>query len=84
MTTDQAALEDLLFPDGPPPAGDRADRSLLEQYRLMVESSEGVVARRQTANTFFLSINSALLIAAGLLFREGDVLSVAVGALGRH
>ena len=83
MTSDRAAaLEDLLFPDGPPPATDGADQPLLDQYRLMVESSERVVARRQTANTFFLSINSALLIAAGLLFREGDVLSVAGGGIG--
>ena len=82
MTSDQAALERLLFPGGPPPDGDSADPSLLDQYRLMVESSERVVARRQTANTFFLSINSALLIAAGLLFREGDVLSAAGGSIG--
>ena len=82
MTNDQAALEGLLFPHGPPPSEDRGDQSLLDQYRLMVESSERVVARRQTANTFFLSINSALLIAAALLFREGDVLSVVGGSIG--
>ena len=47
-----------------------------------MESSERVVARRQTANTFFLSINSAVLIFAGVLFREGEVASVVGGAVG--
>ena len=82
MTNDRAALEGLLFPAGPPPSRDWAAPSLLDQYRLLVESSERVVARRQTANTFFLSINSALLIAAGVLFREGDVMSVVGGGVG--
>ena len=81
MTTDGAALERRLFPAGPPPSDGRTAQSLLDQYRLLVESSERVVARRQTANTFFLSINSALLIFAGVLFREGDLLSTVGGGV---
>lgn len=49
---------------------------------MLVESSERVVARRQTANTFFLSINSALLVVAGVLLRETDLTSTVVGAVG--
>ncbi len=79
MTTDGAALERRLFPAGLPAPDDRTAQSLLDQYRLLVESSERVVARRQTANTFFLSINSALLIFAGILLREGDLLSLVGG-----
>ncbi|MDE2670179.1 MAG: hypothetical protein OXI51_11045 [Chloroflexota bacterium] len=82
MTDDQKDLQEVLFPAGPPLNSDPAVQSLLDQYRLMVESSERVVARRQTANTFFLSINSALLVATGILLSEGDVLSFAGGSLG--
>ena len=72
-----------LFPGGPP-AGDAASRrELLEQYRLFVETSERVVARRQTANTFFLSINSLLLVAVGILLREATgAVVVAFGVAG--
>lgn len=72
-------LEDSLFPGGTP-EDDAARRALLEQYRLFVETSERVVARRQTANTFFLSINSLLLVAVGILLREAT--GVVVVALG--
>lgn len=82
MTDDVDRIERLLFPAGSPGAGERTQQSLLDQYRLLVESSERVVARRQTANTFFLSINSALLIFAGVLFREGELTSVVGGAAG--
>ena len=79
MTSGSTTLERQLFPAGPPPADASTTQSLLDQYRLLVESSERVVARRQTANTFFLSINSALLIFAGVLLREGDLVSVLGG-----
>ena len=82
MSDELAVLRGLLFPGGPPADGNQPGQSLIDQYRLLVESSERVVARRQTANTFFLSINSALLIVAGVLFREGEVLSIAGGTVG--
>ena len=77
------SLARALFPGGPP-AGDAETRhELLEQYRLFVETSERVVARRQTANTFFLSINSLLLVAVGILLREAtDAAVVAFGVAG--
>ncbi len=40
---------------------------LLEQYKLYVETSENVCNRRQLANNFFLTLNSALLAFAGYL-----------------
>ena len=39
------------------------------------------MGRRQTANTFFLSINSALIIFAAVLLREGDLISVLGGCV---
>ncbi len=46
-------------------------QSLLEQYKLFVNTSEALVQRRQGVNTFFLSVNSLLLAAAGLIVRDG-------------
>ncbi len=44
---------------------------LFEEYKLFVGTSEALVARRQTANSFFFSLNSLLLTALGLVSREG-------------
>ncbi|MCY4011115.1 MAG: hypothetical protein OXG82_00210 [Gammaproteobacteria bacterium] len=43
---------------------------LMEQYRLFVETSERLVARRQVVNTFFLSANALALSALGLIAKE--------------
>jgi hypothetical protein len=64
----KSGLESVLFPSGI----DEQNRSaLLEQYKLLVQTSETLVGRRQTVNTFFLSINSLLLAAIGLFAKEG-------------
>ena len=61
-------LESALFPSGTD--FDESDRRLLfEQYRMFVETSERLVARRQTVNAFFLSINTLLLSAIGFIFQ---------------
>lgn len=41
--------------------------TLIEQYKLYVETAEKISEKRQTANTYFLSLNSFLLILAGYL-----------------
>ena len=43
---------------------------LMEQYKLFVDTSERVVARRQVVNTFFLSVNTLALSAVGLVVTE--------------
>lgn len=63
------ALDSALFPDGVPDPGD--PHSLMPLYSAMVKSSEDLVARRQGVNTFFVTINGALLTASGLLIRSG-------------
>jgi len=54
---------------------------LLEQYKLFVGTSEALVSRRQQVNTFFLSVNSIILAATGLLIREKTANSIAGPAL---
>ena len=50
---------------------------LFEQYKLFVGTSEALVSRRQQVNTFFLSVNSIILAAIGLLVRENTSNNVA-------
>jgi hypothetical protein len=63
-------FDDDLFPTGIP--GDEGGQTrLFELYRIMVASSEALVGRRQGVNTFFLTINGALLTAVGLVLSNG-------------
>ncbi|MBA0126209.1 hypothetical protein H0B56_11720 [Haloechinothrix sp. YIM 98757] len=60
-----------LFPNGEPSSNDDFDR-LIEMYKIMITSSESLVSRRQAVNTFFLTINGALLTAIGLIVSTGS------------
>lgn len=72
-------FSEVLFPSGPPKDNAEAQQTL-DLYKIMVESSEGLVSRRQGVNTFFLTMNGALLTASGIVIQsaEGDKL----GTLG--
>ena len=67
----ESSVEHELF-GGREPATANSE-ALLTQYRLFVETSEALVERRQGVNTFFLSVNSLVLAAAGLLLRDGKL-----------
>lgn len=72
-------VEATLFADREPQDQD-ADR-LLAQYRILVDTSEALVSRRQGVNTFFLSVNSIILTVAALLLRDGQAGPLESGAL---
>ena len=62
-------LDDIVF--GGRVAGEEPNLEfLMEQYKLFVETSERLVARRQIVNTFFLSANALALSALGLVAKE--------------
>lgn len=63
------SFAEVLFPSGPP-EGDAEIRQALDLYKIMVESSEGLVSRRQGVNTFFLTMNGALLTASGIIVQS--------------
>lgn len=63
-------IDTHLFPNGLPSTEKDWDR-LFELYKLMVASSEALVARRQGLNTFFLTVNGAVVTAAGLIITNG-------------
>ncbi len=69
-----------LFPQGIPTDEKQVDR-MFELYKIMVTSSEALVGRRQGVNTFFLTINGALLTAAGLVLNNGNDTRVQAGGL---
>lgn len=64
------SVDTELFAGREPAENDRD--ALLAQYRVFVETSEALVSRRQGVNTFFLSVNSAILAVVGLLLRDGQ------------
>ena len=72
-------LAEVLFPSGPPSSAEETQQAL-DLYKIMVQSSEGLVSRRQGVNTFFLTMNGALLTASGIIVQSsgGDRL----GAVG--
>ncbi|WP_019876261.1 RipA family octameric membrane protein [Sporichthya polymorpha] len=43
-----------------------------ELYKLMVQSSEALVSRRGSANTYFVTLNGALATAVGLILQRGE------------
>jgi hypothetical protein len=63
-------VESVLLPHGPP-TDDAGRAQLFELYKLMVQTSEALVARRQGTNTFFLTANGTLLTALGFVLRSG-------------
>lgn len=46
---------------------------LLDQYKLYVEMADRISARRATANSYFLSVNSAILAFVGYLTTKNSV-----------
>lgn len=54
------------------PANDKWHSHLLDQYKLYVEMADRLSQRRTSANSYFLSINSAILAFAGYLTSKGS------------
>lgn len=64
-------LDDIIF--GSRLSGDQPNvEILLEQYKLFVDTSERLVARRQVVNTFFLAANALALSGLGLIAKEAS------------
>lgn len=75
------SLREVLFPSGPPREANEVQQTL-DLYKIMVQSSESLVNRRQGVNTFFLTINGALLTASGLVVQSSGGSSVGVLGIG--
>ena len=64
MSEDSTQIREKLFPakvsDTYKDAGKYQDH-LLEQYKIYYESAEKISSKRQTANSFFVTINTAII-----------------------
>jgi len=67
---DEELVRRALLPNGEPSSPEEREQ-FFELYRILVSSSEALVARRQGVNTFFLTMNGLLLTAVGLFLRGG-------------
>lgn len=68
--------------------GSRADslseqqmQTVFELYKLIVGTSEALVGRRQGVNTFFLTLNGALLTGIGLVLQGGGAQRLVAGGI---
>lgn len=75
----QRTFLEVLFPSGLPQREPDKEQTLA-LYKVMVESSEKLVMRRQAVNTFFLTMNGALLTASGIIVQSHG--SFRLGSLG--
>ena len=50
--------------------GEKYQSAILEQYKLYVEMADRVSARRALANTFFLTLNTAVFTAIGVSWKD--------------
>jgi len=66
------SLEEDLFKKSPNDYGDAYQAHLLEQYKLFVESADRISQRRHSANSFFLTLNTALLALLGAILSRNS------------
>lgn len=66
----------LLPTDGAATSDSTWQEKLFEQYKIMVQSSENLVARRQGVNTFFLTANGAFITAIGVLIKTSGMVQL--------
>lgn len=68
--SNESGLQASLYPSETQCIRDQHPMILLEQYKLFVDTSERLVARRQVVNTFFLSVNALLFSVVGICIKE--------------
>ena len=81
---DEENLERKLFPLGKPTGPISNDSIVFEQYKMLVDTSEKLVSRRQAANRFFFSVNALTIsaIGVGIGLINGDGSRIGLIALG--
>lgn len=62
--------------------GEHYEDHVLEIYKLYVESADNISARRQSANSFFLTVNTAIIGAVGYLNDGSNSLAWAISIAG--
>lgn len=81
--SEDSKLDDVIF-HGQATVDQQQIDVLFEQYKLFVDTSERLVARRQIVNTFFLSVNALVLSALALIAKAATgsfVTAVGIGTV---
>ncbi|HET8660121.1 MAG TPA: hypothetical protein VFM55_14125 [Micromonosporaceae bacterium] len=63
-------------PDDYGEAGDRYRAAILDQYKVYVEMTDRISARRGLTNTFFLSFNTLVVATVGAFIKDSSVKSI--------
>ena len=78
-------VQKMLFVSESSIYGDKYIEHLLEQYKIYVTSTEKISDRRQKANEFFLTLNSALVTLLGFVISKSNqniiISTVSLGAI---
>lgn len=69
-------ITEKLFPASKEEYGDKFSDHLIEQYKVYLEMADRISARRQTANSFFVTLNTAIVALVGYV-NFGDKKAVA-------
>lgn len=73
---DVEKLEKMLFVSTNERYGDKYVEHLLEQYKIYINSAEKISDRRQKANEFFLTLNSALVALLGFIATKTNEMEI--------
>lgn len=61
--------------------GAKFDEHLIEQYKLYVDLVDGISARRMLANSFFVGVHTALIMAFAVMLKEKVLQATLPGSL---
>ncbi len=71
-------IEKMLFVSASDKYGDKYVEHLLEQYKIYIASAEKISDRRQKANEFFLTLNTALVALLGFIATRTSIRTVSL------
>lgn len=74
--------ENILFAKNAKNYGSEYKRHYLEIYKMYVKSADAISSRRESANTFFLSVNTVLIGLSGYINESEAVAKLAIGLAG--
>ncbi len=64
------SVSEKLFTTTSEKYGEKYQEHVLELYKLYVQSAESISSRRQSANSFYLTVNTAIIGVAGYIISE--------------
>lgn len=82
VNTMEAKIKKILFAKEERSYGSNYKEHCLEIYKMYVEKADAISSRRESANTFFLSVNTVLIGLIGYLDKSHECTKLAIGVAG--